>query len=122
MIVPEKNCFGCSKKMLTEQDIALSNEESKDGWAIIDLWDQYQARAKIFQKPTNVNGVARPMGDSKRTYEIIGEKNLTSYRLDQIPAHRLTLLGLEDGTSQRMTYQATLRESTQSLCFTVWVN
>jgi len=101
----------CMNHPPTEEDIALSPEEEKDGWALMDLWDQYRARAKIFQKPTSVNGLPRPMGDSKRTYEIILEKNLNSYALDGIPAHRLTLVGLEDGTGQRMTYQATLRQA-----------
>jgi len=78
----------------------------------MDLWDQYRARAKIFQKPTSVNGVPRPLGDMKRTYEIIAETNLNSYRMEGIPAHKLTLVGLQDGTGQRMTYQAHLREAT----------
>ena len=70
---------GCCSKV---EEPSLSEEEQKEGWQMTEMWDQYLARAKIFQKPVSINGVPRPLGDMKRTYEIICEKNLNSYRLE----------------------------------------
>ena len=106
----ESGC--CSKKLIAPDDIELSEEEMNEGWEISDLWDQYKIKTKLFQRAISINGIARPKGDPKRTYEIIGENNLNSFRLDYIPAYKLSLMGLREGTTALLEYQSTLRKAT----------
>ena len=39
------------------------------------------------------------VGDLKNTYEVIADSGCNSYNLDRVPAYKMTMIGLKEGTA-----------------------
>lgn len=104
----------CLKMCAYGRDIELSSTEIEEGWEIADRGD-YIIKVKPWRITASIGGVTRTRGEHKRTYEVIGDVGCNTYSLDRIPAYKLAVQGLKQGTGSLMEYEASKKEPQKSL-------
>lgn len=97
-----------------DEDVMLTEQEVEDGWTIQEIMEHYSAKVKSWQSVVNIGGEVRASGDLKRTYEVINDSgSISSYSLDRVPAYKMAMQGMREGTSSLMQYQADKRRAMQ---------
>ncbi|CAM6032032.1 unnamed protein product, partial [Sphagnum compactum] len=88
----------CSKMICNTDPLFLSEQEILDGWVLVDH-DKYVLKCKVWVSDTHDHDVSNPVGDFKRTFEVIADEGCHSYNLEMIPAYRKAIIGLEQGAN-----------------------
>lgn len=116
-ILQNKADIGKSKGMTKIKEVELSFADLEQEWFTCDYPldpDNYIVKAMEWKKLVHVAGVVRKQGEFKRTYEVINALGgLSSYALDRVPAYKMTMNGLKEGTSSLMERQAEQRAGAQ---------
>ena len=116
-IIQNKADIGVRRGILKTTEVELSFAELELEWFTCDYThdpDNYIVKAMEWKKLVHIAGVVRKAGEFKRTYEVINSLGgLSSYALDRVPAYKMTMNGLKEGTSSLMERQAEKRSGGQ---------
>jgi len=74
----------------------LSDSEVAKGWELGDQGDRFLIKYRPWDHATTWCGVVRRKGEPKRTYELLDEIGLSSYKLERVPAYALCMQGLQE--------------------------
>ena len=78
-------------------------EEAAAGWVVIED-DDFFMRKQLWTHTATIGGVTRIKGETKRTYEIIDDHGINSYKLEKIPAYKNAIMGLTEGAKSLQDY------------------
>lgn len=78
----------------------LTEVEIEEGWKTEDRRD-YVVQIKVWmdENQRRYDGSRPKRGDKKSTFEVIGDHRCSSYDVERVPAYRMAIKGLREGTS-----------------------
>mmetsp|Transcript_16932 Transcript_16932/g.25540 ORF Transcript_16932/g.25540 Transcript_16932/m.25540 type:complete len:1258 (+) Transcript_16932:167-3940(+) len=76
----------------------LSREDIENGWRVT-YKTTHKVKVTQWEQTTRVDGVTRPKGSMKRTYEVISTYGCTSYMLHRIPHYKKVFNAIQEGVS-----------------------
>ena len=78
----------------------LTEVEIEEGWKIEDRRDfVVQIKVWMDDNQRRYDGSKTKKGEKKSTFEVIGDHRCNSYDLERVPAYRMAIKGLREGTS-----------------------
>jgi hypothetical protein len=89
---------GCYEANCKREEPDLTEEEEEQKWSVPVMDNLYDVKAKVFGTTMMIDGVARPKGSYRFTYEIMAEdssKSLT-YNLKHLPLYKMKIRGMGD--------------------------
>lgn len=93
----------CFKMFQYHYLTSLTEIEVEEGWEIREEGD-FVLKVKAWKNPRRGSG--RRVGDLKKTYEVIGDKRVCTYNVEQVPAYIIPMQGLKEGVSSMIEYQS----------------
>lgn len=77
----------------------LTEIEVEDGWRVEDRGD-FVVKVKIWREEhRRVDGSKARIGTHKKTFEVVGDHRCNSYNIETVPAYRMAMQGLREGTA-----------------------
>jgi hypothetical protein len=86
-------------------------QDSKDGWHTVEgtVMEEGETQGQVLEQGLRYkvkkwthasfsDGVVRAKGDTKMTYEVIQDSGSSSYALENIPAYKMVIQGLKEGS------------------------